>query len=84
MKENKSEWVRHIRDLLWQDDRSEVVDCVYFVEDGMEIVKIYYRGGAETCINVSINSLGAILKEIVAEVYGDGAIGTFVYKRRCE
>lgn len=79
MTEDKSKWVELIRDLLWFDGRSEVSDITYFVKDGTEIVKIRYIGGAESWINVTINSLGAILKEIVAEVYGNGAVGRFRY-----
>lgn len=42
---------------------------------GFEIVTIHYYGGGIARINVTINSCGAIYKEIGAEVYGEGAAG---------
>ena len=42
---------------------------------GLEVVTIHYYGGEIARINVTINSCGAIYKEIGAEVYGVGAVG---------
>lgn len=80
--ENKAAYVELIEAILLADDRSHVTSCVYSNENGFdrtEYVTIWYKGGAMAKINVSANSLGAILKEVAAEVYGNGALGRVFY-----
>jgi len=77
--EDKAKWTKVVEDLLKKDKRSYVQSLEYSVDTKhgwtREVVKITYNDGSETKINVSGNSLGAILHEIVREVYGQGAIG---------
>ena len=76
---NKSEWVKMISDLLSKEKYSGV-DFIYYTNETKngwfrEIVRIDYNCGSIAEINVTGNSLGLILHEIVREVYGDGAYG---------
>lgn len=75
---NKKEWTAKVSELIANDLRSGVRGITYSKEEKngwlREIVRIYYNGG-HMDINVTGNSLGSILHEIVREVYGDGAIG---------
>lgn len=77
--EDKAKWTKEVEELLKKDERSYVDSLEYSIETKgrwkREVVKITYNCGNETKINVSGNSLGAILHEIVREVYGQGAIG---------
>lgn len=79
MMEDKRLWTKEVETLLKKDDRSDVQSLEYSIETKgrwkREVVKITYNCGSEQKINVSGNSLGAILHEIVREVYGQGAIG---------
>lgn len=77
--ENKKEFTQMIEALLRADCRSDVVVCEYTKEGHNEIVTIIFKGGYAAKINVNCNSLGAILKEVVREVYGDGAFGTYFH-----
>lgn len=73
----KEQFVMFIHATLTADNCSYVTWIKYNVdpESAVEIVTIIYSGGQRTRINVTANSLGAIYKEIGAEVYGDGAFG---------
>lgn len=77
--EDKAKWTKEVEELLKKDERSYVRGLGYLIEKKngwkREVVKITYNCGSEQKINVSGNSLGAILHEIVREVYGQGAIG---------
>lgn len=70
----KIEWTEKISDLITSDKRSGVWNiCYAHAEQGqwrIEEIRIYYDEGY-TDINVTGNSLGSILHEIVKEVYGD-------------
>ena len=73
----KRDFVRNISTVLAEEPRSGVEYIEYdgdFAE-GLEVVTIHHRGGGIARINVTINSSGAIYKEIGAEVYGNGAVG---------
>ena len=73
--EDKRTWTRMCGVLLSEDYRSYVQKCEYSKTDWDETVTIYYKSGSTTEINVNGNSQGAILHEIVREVYGNGAYG---------
>lgn len=73
--EDKKTWTREVGELLKKDKRSYLEECEYYKEHGNEIVKLVFKDGDAVRINVSCNSLSAILHEIVREVYGDGAFG---------
>lgn len=76
----KKRWCSMILGLLANDPRNKVKRITYtdrYPLEGGEVVEIEYESGYMARINVSANSLGAILHEIVAEVYGPGAYGTF-------
>lgn len=75
--ENKKAYTEIIEKLLLEDERSEVKSCSYRSNSYIEVVEIVFRGGNMVRINVSANSLGAILHEVCREVYGSGATGTF-------
>ena len=76
-KMRKREFVRNISTVLAEDPRSgvEYIEYDENFEGGLEVVTIHYFGGRTARINVTLNSSGAIYREIGAEVYGDGAIG---------
>lgn len=76
----KRQWCDMVWGLLSNDPRNKVKRITYsdrYPLEGGEVVEIEYESGYMARINVSANSLGAILHEIVAEVYGPGAYGTF-------
>lgn len=79
MMEDKRAWAKSIEELLKSEKRSDVASVDYSVESrngwNREVVLIKFRSGGSQKINVSGNSLGSILHEIVREVYGHGAIG---------
>lgn len=76
---SKKEWTSKISELIANDSRSGVRGITYSKEERngwiREIVRIDYNFRSHTEINVTGNSLGSILHEIVREVYGSGAIG---------
>lgn len=71
----KERHVKEIGELMAKDPDSGVESADYVKAGASEYVKIAYRGGESVYINVTINSLGAIHKEMVLEVYGPGAHG---------
>lgn len=73
----KADFVAKLSTVLAEEPRSGVEYIEYDGGSGggFEIVTIHYYGGGITRINVTINSCGAIYKEIGAEVYGEGAVG---------
>lgn len=75
--ENKKEYTKMIEALLKADERSDVASCEYTKDGHSEVVTTIFKGGYTVKINVNCNSLGAILKEVVKEVYDNGAFGTF-------
>ena len=77
--ENKKEYTKKVEMLLMADDRSEVTSCKYDKIQHNEVVEIVYKGGYTVKINVTANSQSAILKEVVREVYEDGAMGAFYH-----
>ena len=81
-KARKREFVRNISTVLAEDPRSGVEYIEYDGDfpGGLEVVTIHYYGGGIARINVTINSSGAIYREIGAEVYGDGAMGRMYEK----
>lgn len=69
---------RHVKEIgeLMSKDLNSCVKSADYVHVGVsEYVQITYRNGESVYINVTINSLGAIHKEMVSEVYGSGAFG---------
>ena len=84
--ENKKEYTQMLEAILKADERSQVVKCEYSNDNGFdrtEYVTIVFKGGYMVKINVSANSLGAIMREVAAEVYGSGATG-ICYRGFCE
>lgn len=80
--EDKKTWTRMIEQLLAFDPLSDVKAIDYTKSEPTdqrprEVIRIHYIGGAVSDINVSCNSLGAILNEIVKEVYYQDGFGTF-------
>lgn len=75
--ENKKEYTQMIEALLKADERSDVAVCKYTKDGYKEVVTIIFKGGYTVKINVNCNSFGAILKEVVKEVYDNGAFGAF-------
>ena len=73
----KADFVAKLSTVLAEEPRSGVEYIEYDgnFKGGLEVVTIHYYGGDIARINVTINSCGAIYKEIGAEVYGDGAAG---------
>ena len=72
----KARYVDRLAELLREGDL-DIVSLDYNVSnDGwLEIVRIHASNGYVTSINVTGNSKVAILKEVVDEIYGDGAYG---------
>jgi len=84
--ENKKEYTKTLETLLKSDERSRVVSCEYSDRNGFdrtEYVTIIFDGGYMAKIIVTANSLGAIMKEVANEVYGNGAVGT-CYRGFCK
>ena len=80
MREDKQGFVKRVKLALIADPRSNVEDIEYisnYEKSRLEVVEIKYKGGGKARINVTANSLGAIFREIGAEVYGAGAVGRF-------
>ena len=75
--EDKKSYVKMIELILKADDRSDIAKCTYIKSETLEEVRLLYNCGYKVRINVTANSLGAILKEVAREVYGSGAVGTF-------
>lgn len=76
----RRQWCDMIWGLFANDPLNGVKRITYtdrYPLEGGEVVEIEYESGYMVRINVTANSLGAILHEIVAEVYGPGAYGTF-------
>ena len=77
---NKFDWVRKIGTLI-RSDHSSGVDFIFYKENKnelgwrREVIEVHYHNEQVVKINITGNSLGAILHEIVREVYGYGAIG---------
>ena len=72
----KADFVAKLSAVLAEEPRSGVEYIEYDKDSkGLEVVTIHYYGGGIARINVTINSCGAIYKEIGAEVYGNGAAG---------
>ena len=71
----KERAVHDIAEVLKKDPDSEVASADYVKVGVSEYVRIAYKGGASSYINVTIDSIGAIHKEMVSEVYGPGAHG---------
>ena len=71
----KERAVHDIAEVLKKDPDSEVTSADYVKVGVSEYVRIAYKGGASAYINVTIDSIGAIHKEMVREVYGPGAHG---------
>lgn len=72
----KRQWCDMIWGLLANDPRNRV-ERIDYTDGPEEVVEVRKYSGYTARINVTANSLGAILHEIVAEVYGPGALGTF-------
>lgn len=71
----KEQRVKEIGELMAKDPDSGVESADYVKAGASEYVRIAYKGGASAYINVTIDSIGAIHKEMVLEVYGPGAHG---------
>ena len=72
----KADFVAKLSTVLAEEPRSGVEYIEYDRDPrGLEVVTIHYYGGGIARINVSLNSCGAIYREIGAEVYGNGAAG---------
>lgn len=76
----KMEWTYKLGQLINKDSASGVSAMFYHIEQNArgwkkETVAIEYTNGKLTQINVTGNSLGAIMQEVTREVYGSGAFG---------
>ena len=71
----KEQHVKEIGELMAKDPESGVASADYVKAGVSEYVQIAYKGGESSYINVTIDSIGAIHKEMVLEVYGPGAGG---------
>lgn len=71
----KERHVKEIGELMAKDPESGVASADYVKAGVSEYVQITYRSGESVYVNVTINSIGAIHKEMVSEVYGSGAFG---------
>lgn len=74
----KRDFVKALEKAILSDSCSYVKSIDYDYRKNelpREIITITYKNDRTARINVDINSNGANAKEIIAEVYGDGAIG---------
>lgn len=71
----KEKFVEFLEQALLLDKYNGVKSCKYYKYESWEFIRIDYKFGYTVDINTSANSNGANAKEIIAEVYGDGAIG---------
>lgn len=71
----KEQFVEAMEKALLLDKYNGVESCKYYNCEIWEFIRIDYKGGYTVDINTSANSNGANAKEIIAEVYGDGAVG---------
>ena len=65
--------------LVIDQDRSNVSGLDYEKRGYNEVITITYTNGRTAYINVSANSNGANLTEVVREVYGTGAHGRIMF-----
>lgn len=76
----KRDFIRALETAIKADRCSYVQSINYEYRENdlpREIVTITYMNGRAVNINVEINSNGANAKEIIAEIYGNGAHGRF-------
>lgn len=71
----KEKFVNALEQTLLLDKYNGVESCKYYKCENWEFVRIEFAGGYAVDINTSANSSGANAKEIIAEVYGNGAVG---------
>jgi hypothetical protein len=74
----KRDFIKALEKAILTDDRSDVeyIDFIYKqTVFPKELIAITFKGGCTAYINAEINSNGANAKEIVREVYGEGAMG---------
>lgn len=71
----KEKFIEAMENALLLDKYNGVESCKYYKYESWEFIRIDYKFGCTVDINTSANSSGANAKEIIAEVYGDGAIG---------
>lgn len=80
----KRDFVKALEKAILSDSHSYVKSIDYDYrenESPREIVTITYKNDRTVKINVDINSNGANAKEIIAEIYGNGATGR-MYTRK--
>lgn len=73
--EEKKQFIEALEATLLMDKYNNIESIKYHQYENWEFVRIDYKGGYTVDINTSANSNGANAKEIIAEVYGTGAIG---------
>ena len=71
----KELFIEAMEKALLLDKYNGVESCKYYKHENWEFIRIDYTNGYTVDIITSANSNGANAKEIIAEVYGDGAIG---------
>lgn len=73
--EEKKQFIEALEKALLMDKYNNIESIKYHQHENWEFVRIDYKGGYTVDINTSANSNGANAKEIIAEVYGTGALG---------
>lgn len=71
----KEKFIEAMEKTLLLDKYNGVESCKYYKHENWEFIRIDYKGGYTVDINTSANSNGANAKEIIAEIYGNGAVG---------
>lgn len=71
----KEQFIEAMENALLLDKYNGVESCKYYKYENWEFIRIDYKDGYTVDIYTSANSNGANAKEIIAEVYGNGAIG---------
>lgn len=76
----KRKFIKALEATLLLDERSGVKALDYEKRGSREVITVTYKSGAQAYIDVSINSNGANITEVVREVYGAGARGRITFK----
>jgi hypothetical protein len=81
MYEEKKWYVERLLEPVLQASYLDVDSLSYEKNGSLEVVTIIYIGGHRDRINVTWNSLGAILKEVALQATGHDAVGYMPPKR---
>ena len=81
MYEQKERFIKSLEQTLKIDYARNQLKELRYIKPGdgfhKEVVEIEYDNGYTVRINTSVNSNGANAKEIIKEIYGEGALGRF-------